>query len=303
MSRTAVPRARALALGLALAGALVLAAAVWALAAEELRARRRAPPDALRIEELTSAVKSDASAAPALAAEQKRQTEAALARDVRARLLAWLLICGAAATVAGTKWRLALGGERTPGRERLVLLRRAQAEPWPATPGDGSDLDPGPGLDFVRELVARVGTGREVAIPILQAIQAHYSYLPDEALQLVCELTEITPAQIAGNSTFYADFRRSPVGRHVLRVCHGTACHVSGAGRLTSELRRALGIPPGADTDPARRATVDRVACLGCCSLAPVLVLDQRTAGHLTPADVPRLVGALGAGLAAEVAT
>ena len=138
-------------------------------------------------------------------------------------------------------------------------------------------------LAFVDELVATHGRSKEAAIPILQAIQAHYRYLPDEALRRVCELTDVAPGQIAGTSTFYARFRRSPVGDHVVRVCHGTACHVSGARQITEELRRHLQIPEGSDTDPARRFTIDEVACLGCCSLAPVLMVDDQTAGRLTP--------------------
>jgi NADH:ubiquinone oxidoreductase subunit E len=96
-------------------------------------------------------------------------------------------------------------------------------------------------------------------------------------------LTDITPAEVAGTSSFYGQFRRSPVGEHVVRVCHGTACHVAGARQITEELRRHLGIPEGADTDAARQFTVDEVACLGCCSLAPVLTVDGRTSGRLTP--------------------
>jgi len=136
----------------------------------------------------------------------------------------------------------------------------------------------------VDELVAREGRGKEAAIILLQAIQSHYRYLPDEALRRLCELTEITPAEVAGTSSFYGQFRRSPVGKHVVRVCHGTACHVAGARQITEELRRRLGIPEGADTDAARLFTVDEVACLGCCSLAPVLTVDGHTSGRLTPA-------------------
>ena len=143
---------------------------------------------------------------------------------------------------------------------------------------------PGIDLSFVDALLEREGRGAEAAIPILQAIQAHYRYLPDEALRRVCEQTDVTPAQIAGTSSFYARFRRSPVGDHVVRVCHGTACHVSGARQITEELRRHLRIPDGSDTDGRRQFTIDEVACLGCCSLAPVLMVDEHTAGRLTPA-------------------
>ena len=132
--------------------------------------------------------------------------------------------------------------------------------------------------------MAKHGTSREAAIPILQAIQEHCRYLPDAALRRLCEQTEITPAQIAGTSTFYARFRHTPVGEHLVRLCHGTACHVAGVGHVDEELRRQLRIPEGGDTDPRRQFTLEPVACLGCCSLAPVMMVGDQTAGHLTPA-------------------
>jgi len=133
-------------------------------------------------------------------------------------------------------------------------------------------------------LIPEIGHTREAVIPLLQAIQSHYRYLPEDALRRICELTQITPAQIAGISSFYGQFRHSPVGKHMVKVCHGTACHVAGARQITEELRRTLAIPEGADTDPSRTFTVEQVACLGCCSLAPVLMVDDHTAGKLTPA-------------------
>ena len=142
-------------------------------------------------------------------------------------------------------------------------------------------------------LVRRFGRDKEAAIPILQAIQTHYRYLPDEALRHVCEQTEITPAQIAGTSSFYSQFRRSPVGRHVVRVCHGTACHVAGAEQITEELRRHLDIPAGEDTDDQRLFTLDKVACVGCCSLAPVMMIEEETAGGSTPATARQALDAV----------
>ena len=143
-----------------------------------------------------------------------------------------------------------------------------------------------PAIDptFVDDLAARVGPDKECAITLLQAIQQHYRYLPDDALRRLCELTDITPAQIAGTSSFYGQFRRRPVGKHIVRLCHGTACHVSGARQISEEVRRCLNIPEGEDTDAARMFTVEEVACLGCCSLAPVLMVDSQTTGRLTPA-------------------
>jgi NADH-quinone oxidoreductase subunit F len=145
-------------------------------------------------------------------------------------------------------------------------------------------------LSFIDKTIEEIGQGPEAVIPILQAIQEHYRYLPEEALQRVCEITEITPAQIIGVSTFYPQFRHSPVGRHIISVCHGTACHVKGAGPVDDALRRHLGISGDSDTDADGLFTVQKVACLGCCTLAPVMQIDKITYGHLTPDTVLRML-------------
>ncbi|MBN2582562.1 MAG: NAD(P)H-dependent oxidoreductase subunit E [Planctomycetes bacterium] len=139
-------------------------------------------------------------------------------------------------------------------------------------------------LAVVDEIVRRTGSTADATIPILQAIQAHFRYLPREALEHVCRTTEITAAQIAGVSTFYSQFRHKPVGRHMIRVCHGTACHVAGAPLITESLRRHLGIEDDdEDTDCERMFTIEKVPCLGCCSLAPCMTVDDVTYGKLTP--------------------
>jgi NADH-quinone oxidoreductase subunit F len=148
-------------------------------------------------------------------------------------------------------------------------------------------------LTVVDRVVAEVGRSPDATIPILQALQAEYRWLPEAALRRVCELTEITPANLVGVATFYDHFRFRPMGRHVLRVCHGTACHVKGAVPLQNAIEERLGIPAGEDTDPEGRTTVQKVACLGCCTLAPVVQSEHRTFGHLTPAGVPELLEAV----------
>jgi NADH:ubiquinone oxidoreductase subunit E len=208
------------------------------------------------------------------AAEQKRVTEARLARKSRDNAVAWVLIAAAATFLTFAKGLVGPEKPRAPGE------RRQAKAPGPLRSAAATELD----LSFVEQLVSQIGRGKEAAIPLLGAIQKHYRYLPDDALRRVCELTDITPAEIAGTSSFYGQFRRSPVGEHIVRVCHGTACHVSGARQITEELRRYLAIPDGEDTDAARMFTLDEVACLGCCSLAPVLMVDGHTAGKLTPA-------------------
>ena len=145
-----------------------------------------------------------------------------------------------------------------------------------------SELD----LTFVDQCIERLGRGRDAVIPILQAIQTHYRYVPQEAIERVCRLTEITPAAIVGVSTFYNQFRHRPVGQHVIHVCHGTACHVKGAEVIQDAFERRLKVAKGDDTDPDGLFTIHKVACLGCCTLAPVAQIDGITYGHLAPATV-----------------
>jgi NADH:ubiquinone oxidoreductase subunit E len=262
-----------------IAGSLV-ALSVAILLTDYVVASRRAPRDNKLIKDLQQQTKADAAFAPKLAAEQKRVTAARLARKSRDGVVAWGLIAAAAAFLVFAK--------RAAGPERVAAAGDRRQAKAPGPPGSRQAKAPAPppelDLTFVEQMVRQIGRGREAAIPLLQAIQTHYRYLPDEALRRVCELTEITPAEIAGTSSFYGQFRRSPVGEHIVRVCHGTACHVLGARQITEELRRYLAIPEGEDTDAAQRFTLDEVACLGCCSLAPVLMVDGHTAGKLTPA-------------------
>jgi NADH:ubiquinone oxidoreductase subunit E len=265
--------------GSLIAGAVV-ALCVAILLVDYVVASRRAPRDDQIVKSLQQRTKADARFAPTLAAEQKRVTAARLARKSRDNAVAWALIAAAAAFLTLAKGWVGQAKPPAPGGRSAASRSRADERPVRATVAAAPELD----LKFVERMVSELGRGKEAAIPLLQAIQTHYRYLPDEALRRLCELTDITPAEIAGTSSFYGQFRRSPVGEHIVRVCHGTACHVSGARQITEELRRYLAIPDGADTDAGRLFTLGEVACLGCCSLAPVLMVDGHTAGKLTPA-------------------
>lgn len=141
-------------------------------------------------------------------------------------------------------------------------------------------------LILVDQIIQETGTKRSSIIPILHKIQKAYNYLPEDALRRVCESTDITPADITGVSTFYSQFRHQPVGEHLIHVCTGTACHVKGAERVYDAFFRELGIKAGSDTDSDRQFTVEKVACLGCCTLAPVVQIDERTFGHVKPDKV-----------------
>lgn len=272
----------------ALAAAAVIAVCVVVLFVDDAIARRQATRDEKTIAALEQKVQESAAQSPELEAERKRVTAGLRARKTRVNRIAIVLIVVSALFIGTAKRWLASQPKPPIEMSRLVQLKTPAApagkkkpsKPPASAPAAADSLD----LSFVDEIVAKEGRSRESAISILQAIQAHYRYLPDDALKRVCELTEITPAQIVGTSSFYAQFRRTPVGKHLVRVCHGTACHVSGARQITDELRRSLGIPEGSETDAERMFTLEEVACVGCCSLAPVLVVDGHTAGKLTPA-------------------
>lgn len=277
-------------------GACVLILCVALLTFDYVSARLQEPGDKAGITRLQKKVQVDASFAPALAKEHDRITKVRRARKSRDDVAAIILIAGAGLFLSGSKWLVARRGRSARIPAGLVQIR--EVGPPARSPSGGQPSAPrttAPEVDLaaVDEMIARYGRGKDSAIPLLQAIQSHFSYLPDEALEHVCRETEITPAQISGTSSFYAQFRRSPLGKHLVRVCHGTACHVSGAKQITEELHRHLGIPPGQDTDPERRFTIDKVACLGCCSLAPVVMVDEHTAGKLTPRSAVEAVDAV----------
>ncbi len=136
----------------------------------------------------------------------------------------------------------------------------------------------------IQKIINEKGTGKDAVIPILQAIQKYFNYLPEEALEIVCEHTDITPAEIVGVASFYSQFRFKPAGKHLVKVCVGTACHVKGAELVFDSLRRVLKLNGDDDTDADGVFTVEKVSCLGCCSLAPAVQIDSITYGHVTPA-------------------
>jgi NADH-quinone oxidoreductase subunit E len=121
-------------------------------------------------------------------------------------------------------------------------------------------------------------------IPVLQEAQAEYGYLPEAAMREIARRRGVALSAVYGVATFYAQFRLKPQGKTVYKVCHGTACHIAGAGQITSVFEDELGIASG-ETAEDLSATLETVACLGCCSLAPVVMVGDRTYGRLdTPA-------------------
>ncbi|NLI83536.1 MAG: NADH-quinone oxidoreductase subunit NuoE [Deltaproteobacteria bacterium] len=131
--------------------------------------------------------------------------------------------------------------------------------------------------------------GRENLIPILQTIQKRHSYVSGLAMKLVAEHLEISSSEVYGVATFYNQFRFHPPGRHQIRICLGTACHVVGGDIILENFERKLGIREG-QTTPDREFSIERVACVGCCALAPVAIVDEATHGHMAPSRVEGII-------------
>ncbi len=126
-------------------------------------------------------------------------------------------------------------------------------------------------------------------IPLLQRAQETDGYITRERIAEIHKECGIPVAQIFGVATFYAQFRLHPVGKNLIKVCHGTACHVSGANTITEAIEKTLGICNG-ETTPDRLFTIETVSCLGCCSLAPVIMINNDTHGNLTEKEVKKVL-------------
>lgn len=118
-------------------------------------------------------------------------------------------------------------------------------------------------------------------IPILQEVQGEFGYLSEEAISEIARVLGITQNEVYGVITFYAQFRLTPPAEHMIKVCLGTACHVKGGADIMDALERELGIQPGGSTKD-HKFGLERVACFGCCALAPVMVIDGNVYGKMT---------------------
>ena len=126
-------------------------------------------------------------------------------------------------------------------------------------------------------------------IPALQKVQETEGYISREKILEIHSKSGVPVPQIYGVATFYAQFRLHPVGRHIIKVCHGTACHVAAAKGISEALESALEIRTG-ETTKDKLFTLDTVSCLGCCSLAPVIMVNDETHGRLTPQSTRKVL-------------
>jgi NADH-quinone oxidoreductase subunit E len=140
-------------------------------------------------------------------------------------------------------------------------------------------------LDEIAEKLAGFESERSNLIPILQWIQEKYQFLSPKAIDRVAEYLDISPCEVYGVATFYNQFRFNPPGKHQIKVCLGTACHVKGGDIILENFERKLEIKSG-ETTPDREFSIDKVACVGCCALAPVAVIDDEVNAYVAPSKV-----------------
>jgi len=126
-------------------------------------------------------------------------------------------------------------------------------------------------------------------IPILQAAQERFGYLPEEVMAGIAQFLKLAPSAVYGVGTFYAQFKLTPTGKRSIKVCRGTACHVRGADRILQEIERRLGIKPG-ETTGDLAYSLETIACFGSCALAPVMVADKTVYGRITPPKVAQIL-------------
>ena len=144
-------------------------------------------------------------------------------------------------------------------------------------------------LDVARTTMKTISPQRPSLIPLLQMVQRKLSYLPVQAIEMVASYLGLSPSEVYGVASFYNQFRFHPPGRNPICVCMGTACHVKGADIILENFERKLEIKEGQTTQD-REFSIDRVACVGCCALAPVALMGETLHGHMMPSKVEGLI-------------
>ena len=144
-------------------------------------------------------------------------------------------------------------------------------------------------LSKITAILERYSANRSSLIPVLQDIQENFGYLSEESVEELARLMDISANEIYGVATFYTQFRFNPPGRHTIQSCQGTACHVRGGHQILNDLEQRLGITAGQTTEDGQ-FDLERVACLGCCALAPVVAIDHKVHAQVTAKKIPSIL-------------
>jgi len=142
----------------------------------------------------------------------------------------------------------------------------------------------------VMEILDRYDRSENKIIPILQAVQEEYRYLPQEVLTFIATSLGVSPARLYGVATFYSHFSLEPKGKHIIKMCDGTACHVRGSSAVIDAIRKRLNLTTKKITTDDMMYTFETVSCRGACGLAPVLVVDDEVHGQITPEQAMALL-------------
>ena len=144
-------------------------------------------------------------------------------------------------------------------------------------------------LEQLREIIAEYCQQRWPLIPLVQRIQNEFGYIPPQSIPIIAEALKLFPSQVQGVISFYEQLHTRPRGRKIVRVCRGTACHVRGGKTILKLAKQNLGIEEG-ETTPDMEYTLETVACIGVCALAPNIVIGDRVFGHMNPKKIEQLM-------------
>jgi len=144
--------------------------------------------------------------------------------------------------------------------------------------------------DKLKDIFSHYKGDKQELIPILQETQDVFRYLPAASMKEIARFLRMPESTVYGVSTFYAQFKLTPLGKRIIRVCRGTACHVRGAAKVLNELEKQLGIKAGETTEDLEY-TLETVACIGACALAPTMTIDSETYGKMTTKKVGEVLG------------
>jgi NADH-quinone oxidoreductase subunit E len=164
-----------------------------------------------------------------------------------------------------------------------MRIQRLQSESQVKSKGEFVDVS------LLEPLLKKYQGKKGSLIPLLQGAQEVFGYIPREAFERISKASGINLSDMYGVATFYSQFRLNPVGKNIIKVCHGTACHVQNADAISDAIKEALNVKDGETTED-RLFTLESVACLGCCSLAPVMMIGDEAYGKLTGASAVKII-------------
>ena len=145
-------------------------------------------------------------------------------------------------------------------------------------------------LDWLEEIIDKQGKSSTSLIPILQCVQARYRFLPEYVLSFISEKMDLPLSSVYGVATFYAQFSTEPKGKHIVQICDGTACHVRGSKDIINRMRKEFNLTAEEKTTEDKFLTLETVACIGACAMAPAVIVDGRVYGHLNPDEMMKIV-------------